>query len=64
MPGAERLRDCPTLDTLLRSQRDAHKPYAAICASPAVVLEAKGLIGPGQKATAHPAFETKLKNQM
>jgi 4-methyl-5(b-hydroxyethyl)-thiazole monophosphate biosynthesis len=63
MPGAERLRDCKPLEDLMRKQRDAGKHYAAICATPAVFFTAKGLIEPGQAATAHPAFSDKLANQ-
>jgi protein deglycase len=39
MPGAEHLRDCATLRTLLeRHAIQNQKPYAAMCAAPAVVL--------------------------
>ena len=41
MPGAERLRDCAVLEQLVKKQRDAGKPYAAICATPYVFLETK-----------------------
>lgn len=37
-------------------------PQPAICATPAVFLEAKGMLQ-GKKATAHPAFADKLSNQ-
>ena len=61
MPGAERLRDSTTLATLLRQQKDSGRLYAAICAAPAVVFEAQGLLdGP---ATSHPAFCEQLSNQ-
>lgn len=63
MPGAERLRDCEALISLVRKQKDAGRLYAAVCASPAVVFEAKGLIPPGAKATAHPGFSSQLKEQ-
>lgn len=62
MPGAERLRDCAVLEDLMKKQQAADKWHAAICATPAVFLEAKGLIN-GKKATAHPAFSDNLKNQ-
>jgi 4-methyl-5(b-hydroxyethyl)-thiazole monophosphate biosynthesis len=55
MLGAERLRDSAMLMTLLRQQQAAGKLYAALCASPAVVLVAHGLAA-GRAATAHPAF--------
>ena len=53
MPGAEHLRDCPTLISILEKQKADGKLYGAICASPAVVLAAKGLVGEG--ATCFPA---------
>ena len=59
MPGAERLRDSPELTGLLTGQKAAGRPLAAICAAPAVVLEAHGLLGAG-RATAHPAFFDRL----
>jgi 4-methyl-5(b-hydroxyethyl)-thiazole monophosphate biosynthesis len=62
MPGAERLRDSAPLAALLKAQAAAGKPHAAICATPAVVFEAQGLLA-GRAATAHPAFADKLSNQ-
>ncbi|CAM6106819.1 unnamed protein product [Calypogeia fissa] len=62
MPGAERLRDCATLTKLLSRQLEVKKPMGAICAAPAVVLEAQGLLK-GKKATSHPAFSGKLSDQ-
>lgn len=53
MPGAERLRDDPTLTILLRDQHASDRLVAAICASPAVVLAAHGLLG--DRATCFPA---------
>jgi len=44
MPGAERLRDCPELDAVLRAQAAACRPLAAICAAPVVALQSKGLL--------------------
>lgn len=63
MPGAERLAASKPLADALRAQREAGRPFAAICAAPAVVLEAQGLLAPDQPATAHPAFSGKLANQ-
>lgn len=63
MPGAERLAGNAALTAALRAQREAGRPVAAICAAPAVVLEAQGLLPAGQPATAHPAFSGKLANQ-
>jgi 4-methyl-5(b-hydroxyethyl)-thiazole monophosphate biosynthesis len=53
MPGAEHLRDSLALVSILEKQKAAGKSYAAICASPAVVLASKGLLGEG--ATCYPA---------
>lgn len=52
LPGAEYLRDCPTLIELLKKQQTQKKLYGAVCASPAVVLATHGLIGAG--ATSYP----------
>lgn len=54
MPGAERLRDSDALDAILRKQDSRQAPLAAVCASPAVVLKAKGLLD-GRRATCYPA---------
>lgn len=62
MPGAERLRDSPDLNKLVSEQQQSGGMYAAICATPAVFLEAKGMLQ-GKKATAHPAFADRLANQ-
>lgn len=61
MPGAENLRDSAVLKTILERQHCRDALYAAICASPAVVLEPHGLLQ-GRKATAHPAFVDRLKD--
>jgi 4-methyl-5(b-hydroxyethyl)-thiazole monophosphate biosynthesis len=53
MPGAEHLRDSAPLISILEKQKAAGKSYAAICASPAIVLASKGLVGEG--ATCYPA---------
>lgn len=53
MPGAERLRDSETLDAILRAQSDRGGRIGAVCASPAVVLAPKGLLG--DRATCYPA---------
>ncbi|MBU2704599.1 DJ-1/PfpI family protein [Zooshikella marina] len=60
MPGAEHLRDCPTLTTMLTCQQKAERWIAAICAAPAVVLSAHNLIA-NAKATCHPAFLQQLQ---
>ncbi|MCX7846815.1 MAG: DJ-1/PfpI family protein [bacterium] len=56
MPGAEHLRDSTELVELLRAHVAAGKLYAAICASPAVVLHHHGLLR-GRRATCYPGFE-------
>ncbi|KAL0036601.1 hypothetical protein WJX79_002168 [Trebouxia sp. C0005] len=58
-PGSEALKQSNDLRDLLKQQQSNDKPYAAMCAAPAVVLEAHGLLK-GKKATAHPAFVSKL----
>jgi putative intracellular protease/amidase len=58
--GAERLRDCATLSAIVKKQAAAKLPYAAMCASPAVVLSAQGLLD-GVAATAHPAFSDQVR---
>ena len=60
MPGAEYLRDSAPLIAILEKQKAEAKLYGAICASPAVVLAEKGLIGEG--ATCFPA--PKLRKKM
>ncbi len=59
MPGAERLGKCDILDELLKKQSEEKKVIAAMCAAPAVVLLAKGLLATceASEATAHPAFD-------
>ncbi|MBN2842106.1 MAG: DJ-1/PfpI family protein [Sedimentisphaerales bacterium] len=54
MPGAEAIRDHAGFIALLKKHVTAGKLYAAVCASPAVVLHTHGLIG-NKKATCHPA---------
>jgi 4-methyl-5(b-hydroxyethyl)-thiazole monophosphate biosynthesis len=62
MPGAEHLRDSPELVEILRRQRAEGRPYAAICAAPAVALAPHGLLD-GRRATCHPAFEDRLPDR-
>jgi 4-methyl-5(b-hydroxyethyl)-thiazole monophosphate biosynthesis len=59
MPGAEHLRDSAPLLAKLKEQKDAGRLYAAICASPAVVLHHHGLLK-GLKATSFPAMQNQL----
>jgi 4-methyl-5(b-hydroxyethyl)-thiazole monophosphate biosynthesis len=62
MPGAEHLRDNEQLTAMLKEQQQANRLYAAICASPVVILQQHGLLS-GKKATAHPALIDQLQNQ-
>lgn len=59
MPGAERLGQSQELISLLERQRQSGRLWSAICAAPAVVLEAQGWLK-GRKATCHPAFVERL----
>jgi protein deglycase len=62
MPGAQRLHDCKPLKALLDEQKASGRQYAAICAAPAVVLQAHGLLD-GLLATCHPGFIDALPDQ-
>ncbi|PIE55781.1 MAG: DJ-1 family protein [Desulfobulbus propionicus] len=59
LPGAEHLRDSRELTAILERQRQKNALYAAICASPVVVLEHHGLLA-GRQATCHPGFSEHL----
>ncbi|MBN1510272.1 MAG: DJ-1/PfpI family protein [Sedimentisphaerales bacterium] len=59
MPGAEHLRDSAPLIAKLKEQKASGRLYAAICASPAVVLQDHGLLE-GVKATCFPSLRDKL----
>jgi len=59
IPGAENLRDSDHLTNLLRKQYEKGWLYAAICASPAVILNHHGLLK-DRNATCHPAFVDQL----
>ncbi|KAG9446782.1 hypothetical protein H6P81_012910 [Aristolochia fimbriata] len=60
--GAQAFAQSEVLINLLKKQKDSNKPYGAICASPALVLEPHGLLQ-GKKATAYPAMCNKLSDQ-
>ncbi|KAL4204599.1 hypothetical protein AMTRI_Chr01g132790 [Amborella trichopoda] len=60
--GAQAFANSDMLINLLKKQVESNKPYGAICASPALVLEAHGLLK-GKKATAYPALCDKLTDQ-
>ena len=59
--GAENLRDSKELINILKNQQKQGGLYGAICASPAVVLEAHDLIGK-KNATCFPSLRNKLQN--
>ncbi|XP_019193862.1 PREDICTED: protein DJ-1 homolog A-like [Ipomoea nil] len=61
MPGASTLRDCKTLESIIKKQAESKRLYAAICASPAVALGSWGLLK-GLKATCYPSFMEQLSS--
>ncbi|KAL6999603.1 Protein DJ-1 B [Sarracenia purpurea var. burkii] len=60
--GAQAFANSEQLVNLLKKQKEANRPYGAICASPALVLEPHGLLK-GKKATSFPALCNKLSDQ-
>jgi 4-methyl-5(b-hydroxyethyl)-thiazole monophosphate biosynthesis len=56
VPGAMNLRDSKDLEILLKKQASQKKYYAAICASPAIVLHHYGLVTPGLQAISTTAM--------
>ena len=60
LPGADNLRDSEELERLLKVQKEEGRYYAAICASPAVVLQHHGLLA-SRRATCHPFFVEQLQ---
>ena len=59
LPGADHLRDCALLIDMLKTQKQAGRFYAAICASPAVALAPHGLLDDKQ-ATCYPSCADQL----
>ncbi|KAI3441480.1 uncharacterized protein J3R85_002060 [Psidium guajava] len=59
--GAQAFAKCEKLVHLMKKQKESNRPYGAICASPALVLEPHGLLK-GKKATAFPAMCNKLSD--
>ncbi|XP_031497824.1 protein DJ-1 homolog C isoform X2 [Nymphaea colorata] len=59
MPGSARLRDCQVLEKIVRKHAEEKRLYGAICAAPAIALQAWGLLKK-KKVTGHPAFLDKL----
>lgn len=62
VPGANHLRDCPTLIEMLKKQKEQKKMLAAMCASPAVVLASHNLVGKGHTCYPVPAFRSVLED--
>eukprot|EP00921_Rhytidocystis_pertsovi_P016390 GHVQ01025884.1.p1 GENE.GHVQ01025884.1~~GHVQ01025884.1.p1 ORF type:complete len:246 (+),score=30.85 GHVQ01025884.1:2422-3159(+) len=62
LQGAEHLRDNKDLEQMLKQQKESKRWIAAICASPAVILEHHGLLE-GETAVAYPALIDKIKNR-
>uniref|UniRef100_A0A0D9UYB8 DJ-1/PfpI domain-containing protein n=1 Tax=Leersia perrieri TaxID=77586 RepID=A0A0D9UYB8_9ORYZ len=62
LPGAQKLSSTKVLIDLLKKQAESNKPYGAICASPAYVLEPHGLLK-GKKATSFPPMAHLLTDQ-
>ena len=60
MPGTVNLLECSKLMTLVDAQNANGKRIAAICAAPARILGAKGLLK-GKKATCYPGLEEYLE---
>ncbi|KAI6654072.1 Dihydroxyacetone kinase [Oopsacas minuta] len=59
MPGAKNLSENSVLVELLKSQNEKGKLYAAICASPAIVLQPHGLLIE-KNACCYPAFRENI----
>jgi len=59
LPGAENLAASGKLASVLHAQADSGKLVAAICASPACVLAAHGLLD-DRHATCYPGFEDRF----
>ncbi|GAY66449.1 hypothetical protein CUMW_248870 [Citrus unshiu] len=60
--GAQAFAKSDKLVNMLKKQKESNRPYSAICASPALVLEPHGLLK-GKKATAFPVMCNKLSDQ-
>ena len=59
IPGATNLANSDDLIRILKKQNEKGKRYAAICASPAVVLKPHGLLD-AKRATCYPGFSGDL----
>jgi 4-methyl-5(b-hydroxyethyl)-thiazole monophosphate biosynthesis len=59
MPGAENLARSEGVNKILTEMNGGGKLIAAICASPAVVLEPTGILA-GKRVTCYPGFEDRF----
>ncbi|MFW6254120.1 MAG: DJ-1 family glyoxalase III [Chitinivibrionales bacterium] len=59
-PGAQNFSETPALIDMLHAQKESGRLYAAICASPALVLEPHGLLD-HKEATCYPSFSGTLQ---
>uniref|UniRef100_A0A8R7JV29 DJ-1/PfpI domain-containing protein n=1 Tax=Triticum urartu TaxID=4572 RepID=A0A8R7JV29_TRIUA len=62
LPGALKFTRTEKLVGMLKKQAESGRPYGAICASPAYVLEPHGLLK-GKKATSFPPMSHLLTDQ-
>ncbi|ORM40561.1 Protein DJ-1 -like protein B [Babesia sp. Xinjiang] len=60
LPGSNSCAECATLIKMLNEQKDGNRYYAAICAAPAVVFAAGGILDKETAAVAYPGFEDAL----
>lgn len=63
MPGADNLKKSSSVKNILQKMKSADKLIGAICASPAVVLSAQGILD-GKKATCYPGFEKDMGSKV
>ncbi|KAK8913923.1 hypothetical protein KSP39_PZI024391 [Platanthera zijinensis] len=63
IPGADSLRDCGVLESIVKKHVEKGGLYAAICAAPAVALGSWGLLK-GLKATCYPTFMDKMPSDV
>ena len=63
MPGAENLSNSEDLIKILDQRFEKNELIAAICASPAVILNKHGFLG-GKKATCHEDFSHQLSKEI
>ncbi|GFE55777.1 4-methyl-5 B-hydroxyethyl -thiazole monophosphate biosynthesis enzyme [Babesia ovis] len=60
LPGSNHCAESATLISMLNDQKEGKRYYAAICAAPAVVLAAGGILDAETAAVAYPGFEDSL----